>query len=234
MQEVFDIKFRNRLGSTLGLEDFSKPLKLRKTSLCSFLELGPVSFLGKNNIRGALNWFLNTHRDNDTVIALRLSKSPDVSSEEQFRKNMLLSFTYAYDFADFFVLDFGRPEIGAVQELDFIRAITDPILDARMTYEEFKPVLLKLSPILNADLLEGVLDYCMMNGIDGVELSDIQQIKNTVEFSKGRLPIIGAVHAPDATDISSVLEAGASLADIDAPHIFRPQIKYIFKSLKNL
>jgi len=64
-----------------------------------------------------------------------------------------------------------------------------------------------------------------------VESADIQQIGKINAFSSSRLPIIGCITAADQVSVDAMLNAGASLVDIDAPHIFRAQLKHLLKSL---
>ncbi len=56
----------------------------------------------------------------------------------------------------------------ALQDITFLSEIVDRLLDLRMYYDNYKPILLKVSPDLSHPQLDEIIDYCLRSGIDGI------------------------------------------------------------------
>ena len=116
------------------------------------------------------------------------------------------AFTLAYDFFDFFVIDMGRDP--------FNTDIPDAILESRITEKEYKPVILKFPETLNGSTLDSVTDYCLLNGVDGIELRDMSQVERVRSYGNGKLPIIANCHIDSPVEAARAIELGASLVEI--------------------
>jgi len=131
-------------------------------------------------------------------------------------------FSLSYDFADFFVLEIP---------FDDCIGVIDKILDTRLTYETYKPVLLRISHKLSKEKLDEILNYSLMNGIDGFVLAGVELVKDVNEYCKGRKTIIGYGGIRTAQAASEMNEAGADLIEIttglllDGPGLARKIIK---------
>lgn len=212
-EDIFDLKFRNPLGAGAESAPRRRPSLFGRSAACAFMEIGPLAYSKEGGIRAAVSSLMR-YKPYNQLIALSISKLESSDSEDRVRLDYLSGFTYAYDFADFFVLDFSDGENSPYLAPDFVEGITDPILDARLSYEESKPLILKLSPKLPASVLEDILHYCLMNGVDGVEVSGTEAISRVVEFSKGRLPVIAFGTFSSAEEVFAALGAGASLVNL--------------------
>ena len=62
--------------------------------------------------------------------------------------------------------------------------------------------------------LEYVIDYCMMNRVDGIEARSIRQISFIHERTKGRLPVIANCHIKSPSQAEEALDAGAVLVEV--------------------
>lgn len=226
--EVFDLCFKNPLG--IEAPNVPKPAGLfRRASACAFVETGPISFSDIAGIKEAVSSLVRYKPDNQ-LVSLTISKGEDPGSEDVLRTGFLSGFTYAYDFADFFVLDFASGGSSAVLAPDFIEAIIDPLLDTRLTYGEYKPLILKLSKDLQESSMNEILHYCLMNRIDGVEITGEENVRRVNGFAGGRLPIIAYGDIQDFTGTKAYLDAGASLVNLGRCPRRLPSI--ILKQLK--
>ena len=188
-REVFGLNFYNPVGLGAGLDVRGELYNDLNDLGFSFVEIGP--FTEVPDIRQAIS-NLNSDPPDDIIAAC-------------IADNHLSCFTLAYDFCDFFVIDItGRHDM----------ELFDGILDARLTYENYKPVVAKLPEDIATDELDYVTEYCMMNSVDGIEARNIQQIKYINEKSKGRLPIIANCHIKTPQQASDALDAGASLIEV--------------------
>ena len=56
----------------------------------------------------------------------------------------------------------------SLQDISFLSDIVDRLLDLRMLFDTYKPILLKVSPDLAYEQLDDIIDYCLRSGIDGI------------------------------------------------------------------
>ena len=188
-REVFGLDFYNPVGLGAGL-DVNGDLYNDLNDLgFSFVEIGPFKELSA--IRKAIARLQADPQDD--ILAACISG------------DYLESFCLAYDFCDFFVID-----ISENPDMD----IFEPLLDARLTYEAYKPIVVKIPEELAADELDDIVEYCLMNNIDGIEARSISQIVHITEKSKARLPIIANCHIKTPEQALGALKAGASLVEV--------------------
>lgn len=119
-------------------------------------------------------------------------------------EDYLNSFTLAYDFCDFFVID-----ITSDPSTEYL----DPLLESRIA-EEYKPIIVKIPQYINIQELTQIVNYCLLNSVDGIEAQDIKQIKQIREISKGLLPIIADCEIDSVEKAFEALNCGASFIDL--------------------
>ncbi|MBO4263894.1 MAG: hypothetical protein J5871_04370 [Bacteroidales bacterium] len=189
-REVFGLSFYNPVGLGAGLDTRGDLYNDLNDFGFSFSEVGPI--------------------DAETVkyVLSRIQKDPQndilaLCIQRDYERVLSL----AYDFCDFFVI-----ELDAAAD---IRTVA-PLLDIRLTNDEYKPLVLKLPEELPdaGETLARICDYCMMNGVDGIEARNQEQIRQIAEKTLGRLPIIANCHIKSAAQASGMLAAGASLIEV--------------------
>ena len=70
-----------------------------------------------------------------------------------------------------FVVNVSCPNVvglTALQDISFLSEIVDKLLSLRMYYDEYRPILLKVSPDLSHQQLDEIIEYCLRSGIDGI------------------------------------------------------------------
>lgn len=188
-REVFGLSFCNPVGLGAGLDIHGELYNDLGNLGFSFVEVGPM---GSSGIRKAIR---NVQQDPQKgILAVCIDSDHHTA------------FTLAYDFFDFFVIDMGRDP--------FNTDIPDAILESRITENEYKPVILKFPETLNGSTLDSVTDYCLLNGVDGIELRDMSQVERVRSYGSGKLPIIANCHIDSPVEASRALELGASLVEI--------------------
>ena len=75
-------------------------------------------------------------------------------------------------------------------------------------------VVVKIPETIAPDDLDYIIEYCLMNSVDGIEARNIQQISHIKEKTKGRLPIIANCHIKTPAQAREALDAGASLIEV--------------------
>lgn len=232
--EVMDIRFRNPVGVSARFDTFVEFPRVFSALGCSFELIGPLSYCSKNGIRAAVNGLKRTV-PTSIPVGLVITKRAGSTTEDEIQKDYQNAFEYAYDFADMLILDFSEESIGSIHELDFIQGITNPVLNTRLSYDSMRPVLIQLSRLLGREELEPILDYCLMNGVDGiVTTGGTRQVAAVNEFTRGRYPVVALADVNNPAEAVELFDAGASLIALDASAagFNRSLPQKILKSLK--
>ena len=208
-QELFGLRFPHPVGLAAGLDKNGEYYNELSCFGFSFIEIGSltpkpqsgnpkprlfrlprdkaiINRMGINNkgIRHAID---NLNEDPPGMILVAsIAKNSSSSSDEEIQKDYETAFSLLYDFVDMFTLNISCPNVEGVQSLQdvsFLSDIVDPLLDLRLCYDVYKPVLVKVSPDLPFEQLDEILDYCMLSGIDGIVAEHDHFARRTVRES---------------------------------------------------
>lgn len=192
-KEVFGITFPNPVGLAGGLDKNGEFYNDMANFGFGFVEIGSITpkpqegnpkprcfrvpadkaiinRFGINNkgVKNAVD-HLRKERPN-VIVAANISKNTS-SINEDAAKDYETSFALLYDFVDMFVVNVSCPNVvglTALQDITFLSDIVDKLLDLRMYYDEYRPILLKVSPDLSSEQLAEIVNYCLRSGIDGI------------------------------------------------------------------
>ena len=183
-KEVSGVLFRHPIGS-------STPCKS-----ASFIVLTPP----KDDV---INWI-------SAVRQQFKDKAVIVDVSEDIQRNFSLS----YDFADILVLNPNKN--GGINAMDISDTVSmlDSLLSLRLCYEKYTPVYLRLSNELTPEELNTLLSYSRLSGIDGLAVQGLERVRNILDLTQGRIPVIGCTENPQ--EALQILEAGASLVELNA------------------
>lgn len=192
-KEVFGIKFPNPVGLAGGLDKNGEFYNDMANFGFGFVEIGSltpkpqdgnpkprcfrvpgdraiINRFGINN-KGVKNAVEHLKKERPNVIvAANISKNTS-SINEEAAKDYETSFALLYDFVDMFVINISCPNVvglTSLQDINFLSDIIDRLLDLRMYYDEYRPILLKVSPDLSHEQLDEIIDYSLRSGIDGI------------------------------------------------------------------
>ena len=160
----------------------------------------------------------------------------DGPTEEQARKDLIRTYSLLYDFTDCFVVDINRPSgLDTLDNISEWTEILDELLELRLCYDRYTPILLRLPPDQSDDETIRVMDFCLLSGIDGVIATGLEKVKLTAGYSKGRLPIIGSGAIATPSDAVDLLQAGACLLELSQglPGHNRTTVRRILQVLDN-
>ena len=208
-REVFGLDFYNPVGLGAGLDLYGELYNDLNNLGFSFVEIGPMDADG---VRRAVRRIQDDPQDDILAACINADH--------------LTAFTLAYDFCDFFVID-----IASNPSTD----VLDPLLDARVGEEIYKPIVVKLPKSIPVSEIDDIIDYSLMNGVDGIEARSLEQIRHIHEYSRGRLPIIANTHIESPEQAAEALEAGASLVEVrnalvrQGPPFVGNILKYLLK-----
>lgn len=212
-REVFGLHFYNPLGLGAGLDRKGEMSATLEDLGFSFVEIGP---LDAESTRTAIaNIQKQPYED---IVAACIDA------------DIITSFSLIYDFCDFFVIDFP-------DTLD--EQAVDQVLNVRLTYDEYKPIVMRLPESMTEAELHKTLDNCMYSGIDGVQVRSLEHVKAVYEYTKGRLPIIANSHIKTPSEALELLNSGASLIELrsglvaEGPSLVRNTLNFLEKELTN-
>lgn len=193
-RELWGIKFKNPIGIAGGLDKNGEYYNDLASFGISFIEIGSITpkpqpgnpkprcfrlvedkaiinrmGINNNGVKYAVNQ-LKTRPPKDVVVVGNLSKNT-ITPNDRAAKDYEKSFTLLYDFVDLFVLNISCPNVKDLTELQDISLLSEiiyRIVDTRKYYDEYRPVLLKVSPDLPMEQIDQIVDLVLSSGIDGI------------------------------------------------------------------
>lgn len=192
-KEVFGIHFPNPVGLAGGLDKNGEFYNDMANFGFGFVEIGSltpqpqdgnpkprcfrvpgdkaiINRFGINNkgVKNAVEHLKKVRPE--VIVAANISKNT-TSINEDAAKDYESAFALLYDFVDMFVVNISCPNVvglTALQDMNFLSDIIDRLLSLRMYYDEYRPILLKVSPDLSHEQLDEIIDYSLRSGIDGI------------------------------------------------------------------
>ena len=196
-KEVFGIRFSSPVGVAAGLDRSGEFVDLFSDFGFSFIEVGSLtprpqqgepkprvfrlpkdkallSRTGHPNkgVKHAIS-VLSRRKSGRSTLRIGVNIAPQSGNvtEEQIISDYRTAFALTYDFADYFVVNLTSsidPDSGIQADAELFSDVMDEILEMRLYYDVHKPILIKISSDLTGDLLDDILDYAMMAGVDGI------------------------------------------------------------------
>ena len=215
-KEVFGITFPNPVGLAGGLDKNGEFYNDMANFGFGFVEIGSltpqpqdgnpkprcfrvpqdraiINRFGINNkgVRNAVQHLKNERPE--VIVAANISKNTS-SINEDAAKDYESAFALLYDFVDMFVVNVSCPNVvglTSLQDISFLSEIVDKLLDLRMYYDEYRPILLKVSPDLAKEQLDDIIDYCLRSGIDGLVAGNTTRSRDGLTISQEKIEKIG-------------------------------------------
>lgn len=216
-REVFGLKFPNPVGLAGGLDKNGEHYNDMANFGFGFVEIGSltpepqdgnprprvfrvvqdkaiINRMGINNkgVRHAVQHLRKEHPN--VIVAANISKNA-TSINEDSAKDYEKAFALLYDFVDMFVVNISCPNVvglSDLQDVSFLSDIVDRLLDLRMYYDAYRPILLKVSPDIPRPQLDEILDYCMRSGIDGIVAGNTTRSRDGLTIPQEKVEEIGS------------------------------------------
>lgn len=215
-REVFGLKFRNPVGLAGGLDKNGEFYNDLGNFGFSFVEIGSltpepqpgnpkprlfrvvkdraiINRMGINN-KGIRNAVENLKRMKpDVLVAGNISKNTSSINEDAV-KDYESAFALLYDFVDMFVLNISCPNVSglsALQDVSFLSEIVDKLLNLRMYFDEYRPILIKVSPDISHQQLDEIIDYSLMSGVDGIVAGNTTRSREGLTLPQEKIDEIG-------------------------------------------
>jgi len=220
-REVFDLPF----NTPVGIFDFHDPFADRCNVLAddgfSFVEIGPITPEAQHGIlfnRGAeaLASRMRKRKQHRACIIANICKNPSTDIELAL-PDYEHCFNILYDHVDIFnvnLADEHVPGIRQLQEITYLSDIIDKLLEQRMLFNDYKPILIEISEDLTRTDLDDLIHYVRSSGVDGLVCSSLAQVRYISEKAQGRLPIIAKAYFKSVGEAKEFLDAGAALLEL--------------------
>ena len=215
-REVFGIRFPNPVGLAGGLDKNGEYYNDMANFGFGFVEIGSltpqpqdgnpkprcfrsiqdkaiINRFGINNkgVKNAVEHLKKVRPE--VIVAANISKNT-TSINEDAAKDYESAFALMYDFVDMFVLNVSCPNVvglTSLQDITFLSDIVDKLLSLRMYYDEYRPILLKVSPDLPHQQLDEIIGYCMRSGVDGIVAGNTTRSREGLTISQEQIDKIG-------------------------------------------
>jgi len=193
-RNLFGLEFPNPVGLAAGIDKNGDHYNELAWFGFSFIEIGSltpepqdgnprprlfrlpqdralINRMGINN-KGMLHAINRIKSDPPrTIICASIAKNSSSASEADIVNDYKKAFSYLYDFVDMFTINVSCPNVEGLQHLQdvsYLSDLVDPLLDLRVCYDTYKPLLVKVSPDIPHEELDEILNYSLISGIDGI------------------------------------------------------------------
>lgn len=220
-----NLHFKNRLGLAGGVDKNAEHINAWKKLGCGFVEVGTITPLSQNpnpgkifdrSVQDQAIWnkmgfpsagadevFYNLRalQDQSQVpLFINIGKNRETPNEHAHHDYTYLIEKFN-DHADAFVVNISSPNTKGLRDLakkESLESFLNPITRTKKSLNSDKPILLKLSPDLEADDLKRIIDVATQNDVDGFVLTNTTLSRKTLKS----FPSEGGVSGKPLSELS--------------------------------
>lgn len=213
---VFGLEFENPVGLAAGFDKDASFYNEFASLGFAFIEIGTVTPLGQpgnpkprsfrvpqdkalinrmgfNNL-GADEVVKNLKkRKTKIIIGGNLGKNT-LTPNETAVKDYIATFNKLYEYVDYFVVNVSCPNITdlhKLQDKSSLMEILNSLMDERSKKTAYKPILLKISPDLNYNQIDEVIEIVAETKIDGLVATNTTTTRSNLTISQEAIRQIG-------------------------------------------
>lgn len=136
---------------------------------------------------------LRHRRKNGIIIAGNIGKN-SATANEHAAEDYLTSFRALYDKVDYFVVNVSCPNVADLTKLqshENLSVILDGLVTFRRGQDEYRPILLKISPDLSFAEIDSSIDIVKEYNLDGIVAVNTTVSRESLSVSKTKVDSIG-------------------------------------------
>ncbi|MEG2758814.1 MAG: quinone-dependent dihydroorotate dehydrogenase [Rikenellaceae bacterium] len=136
---------------------------------------------------------LRRRRKNDIIIAGNIGKN-SVTPNEHAAEDYLASFRALYDKVDYFVVNVSCPNVSDLTKLqshENLSVILDGLVTFRRGQDEYRPILLKISPDLTFQEIDSSIEIVKEYNLDGIVATNTTVSREGLSVSQSKVQSIG-------------------------------------------
>lgn len=264
-RNVFGLRFKNPIGIGAGVDPDARCMNEFAALGFGFMEIGTVTYRSQHGTphprlyrlkdsKSLANYSGYPSRGMEYVIerVRNRSKSRNMvlgccigkvttTYRTDVPKEYLRVFRNLYQYVDFFTVNIScntsaKPFVPRSREE--ILQLIDPLFEFRRGQQDYRPILLKISPDLTREELDTVIDILIETPLDGIEAVSgsqklspdgrgavsgamlteraIEMVRYIAKRTHGNYPIIGSGGMMTPEDVRRMIEAGASLVALNS------------------
>jgi dihydroorotate dehydrogenase len=133
------------------------------------------------------------HGSPSSIVGINIGKN-SLTPAEQAPADYLRLFRRLYELGDYFVVNVSCPNIAglvSMQTQESLLSIVTPMLEFRRGQNEYKPILVKISPDLSFDQIDDVIRVLKETLVDGIVATNTTTERTGLHISRKRLDAIG-------------------------------------------
>ena len=205
--EIGNLKFSNPVGLAAGFDkNITAPLAYSMLGF-GFAELGSITYESQSGNPRPRLWRIP--KDKGLIVYYGLSNCGVKKALQKIKKikkrfipygvsiapttrvgesgmlgDYLKSFSEVYELADYVTLNVSCPNVVACSifiQIDFIKNLLKAINESRKDKKEFKDIFIKISPDMDYEYLDKIVDLCLEYSITGIVATNL--IKNRSNLS---------------------------------------------------
>ncbi len=271
-REVFGVHFRNPIGVAAGIDRNGEICGELGAMGFGFVEVGTLTPNGQSGNptprvfcsesehtirhrtghpnRGLKSAIRHLRRDHRGVIVGGNLACNASTAPEDAPKDVLKLFRNLYQYVDYFTINVSGDDVqneSLTHSEAYVRALLEPLFDFRRGQNQYRPILLKISPDLADGEIDRITDILVKTPLDGIvatngsfrrsdgatasrkggRMSGAQLAQRSVEVVRrireragAGYPIIGSGGMMTPADVKTMLEAGADLVQLCSGLIF--------------
>ncbi|HIC31350.1 MAG TPA: quinone-dependent dihydroorotate dehydrogenase [Flavobacteriaceae bacterium] len=127
------------------------------------------------------------------IIGGNIGKNTDTAPED-YTRDYLECFNGLHPYVDYFVLNVSCPNVGSHAKLtdkDYLLELISEVQKANKTFDQQKPILLKIAPDLNTIQLDEIIEIIKETKLDGVIATNTSVDRTGLKTPQARLEAIG-------------------------------------------
>lgn len=215
-REVFGIKFRNPVGLAAGFDRDAEAFRELAAMGFGFVEVGTVTprpqqgnprprvfrlpkdsaivnRIGLSN-RGLEQMIRHLRRPHEGVIVGCNIGKNTATPPENGAADYLRLFRNLYQYADYFAVNISCDNGGCETSShtpEYILRILNPLFDFRRGQNQYRPILLKISPDLTDDEIDRITDLMLETPLDGIVATNGTHAREGLRTSRAAIERIG-------------------------------------------
>jgi len=214
--ELFGLRFKNPVGLAAGFDKNAVLYNELANFGFGFIEIGTVTpkpqegnpkkrlfrlqadkgiinRMGFNNagLEAAIEQLKKNKKQ--LIIGGNIGKNTQTPSEG-YTADYLECFEALHPYVDYFVLNVSCPNVGSHAKLndkDYLEELIKTVQVSNATFEESKPILLKIAPDLNPTQLDEIIELVAVTKLDGVIASNTSISRDHLKTNTTTLEAIG-------------------------------------------
>lgn len=216
-REVFGQKFRNPVGLAAGFDRSGEAYRELAALGFGFVEIGTltprpqtgnprprifrlpkdqaiINRIGPSNhgLERAIAYLRRPHKG--TIVGCNIGKN-NITPPEQAANDYLRLFRNLYQYADYFTVNISCDSAcheGTNHTREHILHILDPLFDFRRGQNQYRPIMLKISPDMPDEVIDEIADILLSSPLDGIVATNGSNSREGLKTSLTTLENIGS------------------------------------------